>query len=1370
MSNNNPHGHITQPPQNPSWNPLQIPSYIPRQPQLAHMSNERPMVRSPLTWHAPAPPPDSIYNFMSANHKNLEHQINPLIQPYVRGPSPFDSMDLSLQSARNAASPLNKGLHPGMGQHDFGHKQAQQQQLALHQQNQAQSLQQQHTTQMQLTQSYPIHNLSTNASNALTHTQQQQTTQTSINSTGPQHSHSSQNAATASPSTNSPSTSSIGANAKYMNTNGGDRDSMLPPPGIGSASSGASLSGNNNNGTTGTGPNPMHYLRDAEVRHSENFAKMAQMSRNYENETKSMQKPVELVNKDCNYSAIMPTKMTPHSQQVSPKKHTSPIHNYHPQQQAFTNPTTVKHNGPHTPPTPLSPASNQQSNPSVTNNANPQQMPTHSPVMQSNAGVIDYNQLHLQQNSFNPQHVLTNQSHLHYPHHQHHLHQHHSSQQTQQQLQHNQQSQQLHHSPMQQQQSNLVDMDTYPNRTEPNSLQSNIEKSQIADLSAANANIAAYKFSVSTPSNPQNPATSPDSESIDSNSNSSESRQRRKRKSSRIVRMSSSERENEDTGSISHKFGEPTQGPLTPKRCNNSRSPKVSPQQTQRKSPQNIEGPLEQPPENSATTSNTSQIVSSPVSRVIEAIEPETKEQNNLAALENGQSVPVDISNDGENQSKTAKSDTEENSNDSPKTKKQRQVLKLRSSEPQVNANNLNSSSYNENVATNDNAVLADDLRKETQVEVEQSAQLSNIVSQPLSPQSNSRSSSSSSSSSSCSNSTRSSNDSKLQQNKSPTDEVEKEKENIIANDIHGSSSSNNTMDIKENSTSNENKTNLAMNDNKSNIDNELNNSPHKSSFEEVENKLEEMFAGIEDEPVVHEDDERLLEEPANELDVARDLSLALELTTNASENINNNINDMKNKEDMNVDKKETNVEKQETPIRLEGPPPTKAAKKSTMPSPPKAKSPIEIVVPPKRINTPRRRLSTALDPANLRIFFEDCNKETEKRKKQQDAGKEIIVHLDDERPSTSAAAIAALAAKESTAAITEASLAAKKDKKSVTTGKKRPLPIIKSKGGKNNKQKQQQQQRRRANSSDDELPPTREASSIADTKYKSPYILVKKDGNVSVINAPIAEDVSEKNVKIKKAYVHDRRNLRGLHSSTLSNKYDAVTTDSTWICVFCKRGPHKMGLGDLFGPYLISTECEEYKMAVKAPDSFDIDADFISKRRRSDMVQSNARNLPVVPATTQPTTATRVGANKKKKKHSNETNATDLPQCSNAIMQQQTFLGMCKVSENSYEVWVHENCTIWAPGVFLVGARVLGLDAAVWNSTRYACILCTKPGAIICCLQRDCKAAAHVPCAQEAHWNLNETEFKVYCQNHTNPNTNAIANIAQTNAADAYS
>lgn len=63
---NNPHGRLGQP--NSTWNNhLQVPSYIPRQPQIAHMSNERP---SPMSWHTPTPP-EALYSFMAANHKNV---------------------------------------------------------------------------------------------------------------------------------------------------------------------------------------------------------------------------------------------------------------------------------------------------------------------------------------------------------------------------------------------------------------------------------------------------------------------------------------------------------------------------------------------------------------------------------------------------------------------------------------------------------------------------------------------------------------------------------------------------------------------------------------------------------------------------------------------------------------------------------------------------------------------------------------------------------------------------------------------------------------------------------------------------------------------------------------------------------------------------------------------------------------------------------------------------------------------------------------------------------------------------------------------------------------------------------------------------
>lgn len=38
---------------------------------------------------------------------------------------------------------------------------------------------------------------------------------------------------------------------------------------------------------------------------------------------------------------------------------------------------------------------------------------------------------------------------------------------------------------------------------------------------------------------------------------------------------------------------------------------------------------------------------------------------------------------------------------------------------------------------------------------------------------------------------------------------------------------------------------------------------------------------------------------------------------------------------------------------------------------------------------------------------------------------------------------------------------------------------------------------------------------------------------------------------------------------------------------------------------------------------------------------------------------------------------------------------------DNSYEVWVHEQCAEWAPGLCIIGSQLVGLDEAVWTALR---------------------------------------------------------------------
>lgn len=129
------------------------------------------------------------------------------------------------------------------------------------------------------------------------------------------------------------------------------------------------------------------------------------------------------------------------------------------------------------------------------------------------------------------------------------------------------------------------------------------------------------------------------------------------------------------------------------------------------------------------------------------------------------------------------------------------------------------------------------------------------------------------------------------------------------------------------------------------------------------------------------------------------------------------------------------------------------------------------------------------------------------------------------------------------------------------------------------------------------------DSTAEAFNRFRGPYVHVARDGTLDVINAPVNEEIAEKQSKFKKSYISqrlsDRNKVRGLHVSTLSNKYDAVTTDISWMCVFCKLGPHKYGLGDLFGPFILSTESEDFQLAQIDPKE-----DLFKSHR-------NKRNIP---------------------------------------------------------------------------------------------------------------------------------------------------------------
>ncbi|KAK0168538.1 hypothetical protein PV327_002324 [Microctonus hyperodae] len=274
---------------------------------------------------------------------------------------------------------------------------------------------------------------------------------------------------------------------------------------------------------------------------------------------------------------------------------------------------------------------------------------------------------------------------------------------------------------------------------------------------------------------------------------------------------------------------------------------------------------------------------------------------------------------------------------------------------------------------------------------------------------------------------------------------------------------------------------------------------------------------------------------------------------------------------------------------------------------------------------------------------------------------------------------------------------------------------------------------------------------------------------SVQVVNAP-REDEEEKSKEKRKSVGNGNagRSKRlshqndldyrgkvgksGLFSSTLSSRYDAHTTDSSWVCVFCKQGPHSIipgdprrphpnlagphiaagtytvpagVLSDLFGPYLIGRERLEEGILSADEQEITIEQKKGGKNKRSLRYAGLADQF-----------SAKMG---KKKRNSIETNTAAM------------FSGMTLISgeEQRWEVWLHEQCAVWAAGVYLAGGRVTGLQEAVWDATKSICETCGLTGANIGCVKRGCKAVTHYPCALTKGWHLDSIQYIPKCNVH---------------------
>lgn len=1170
MSGHNPHSHLSQP--NSSWNPLQIPSYIPRQPQLAHMSNERPLVRSPLTWHAPAPPtpPEAFYSFLSANHKNLE--LNPLLPSFVRGPPPFGSVDLTIQSARNSTTPSPRNLASSPPTQEFpAHKQPQQQPFQAHHQHPH--------NPPQIPRSLTPNNLNNSSM----------------------------------PPSSGPgviqSTGSVRDKFQCSTSNGNNNGELPQPPPTGNI-----------------------FIRDARQINSD-IAKITarepvslEVNRNIS--PLPLNEPVELIRENPyqpvkSHAAVptSPKRLSParppsisNCTPMSPRSRsplttlintglTADVVNNHvikssgnginltsTQKSELAATTISSENSPLSlalPPSPTTTTSNEDSVDSQTSKSRRKRKPNKTTRVSNDSD----ESMHERENeavSLKPALVPNEQPQMNF---------------------------------IPEKEETLIDLDTNKlissNKSEPveviNSNKTTCQSDSQQQDSSADAT-AIITPRVSGEAHAETPAEVFNSKSPEERHNSDAING----ESPPSIEEAKSEEPNRPL--------QPSSPPEEPQSVivNNTSASTTSKHSSN--SPPHIDH------SNANIINDCQKIESPPTSTPLSNQEQDIKSQT-----EN----PEEISTGG----LPLQQASVEDSLDSPRKRCKRKGDSDDIETIDKIAAMIASTQENEEANGKPNVDSLEVLTKVTEEPQEKATNESVKVETKL-------------------------------------EEAHPQNSNSKINDL-AEILETPSVGCSPKDTTDSTPTIDAPNVETKNVE--------ENCFEEVENKLEEMFAGIED----GEPPPCILPAPTIDEPITPEVISELGLGGLSS---------------------------------------------------PQKQAPI-----PPILSTPSEEVQTKSSPHKDENSSKSSNHHNSSQKRSHNNNKAESTPPNKKRKVSkkSTQSSSSLNQKSSTSSSSA----------SAKPSKSHPTSTSTSHSSKSTKSTEKQPT---TNSTKDSKPKDEPAT----VEYKGPFIQVKSDGTINVINAPTTEDVVEKQNKVKKS-IHnhshsDRNKIRGLHVSTLSTKYDADTTDTTWMCVFCKRGPHKLGLGDLFGPYIVTTTCEGFAYSQKDPN----DDEFISRRTKADMFQKQVNGMPVVPASTSSlatiTSAASIASSSsssstsKKKRKTNDSpsilqNSTLSTQSASPSFDiNDIYVGMSKVSETSYEVWVHEDCVVWSSGVYIIGARIVGLDTAVWSSTRYKCSICSKNGAMISCLQRGCAEKAHISCARTQGWDLNENEFKSTCEKHS--------------------
>ncbi|GFU33592.1 uncharacterized protein CG5098 [Nephila pilipes] len=245
---------------------------------------------------------------------------------------------------------------------------------------------------------------------------------------------------------------------------------------------------------------------------------------------------------------------------------------------------------------------------------------------------------------------------------------------------------------------------------------------------------------------------------------------------------------------------------------------------------------------------------------------------------------------------------------------------------------------------------------------------------------------------------------------------------------------------------------------------------------------------------------------------------------------------------------------------------------------------------------------------------------------------------------------------------------------------------------------------------------------------FSGPYVHIvgskENPTSIKVINVAQKEEEKLNKIQSKRNFSSTISRIKKKpvgHLSTLSPTYDAFNRDKTWLCVFCHKGSHHGGLGDLYGPYYIKDKNTDNTKSGTSTSSTGAGR---RKRRKSEIDDSKpskrARQTSV---------------------HSNDSTPVRSSSQADASSDLET--------SNLREVWIHEDCAVWCQSISLIGEEVQGLEEAVTEASENICCQCSLHGATVGCWGKGCKEQYHFSCAKEIGCQMDIEKFSLLCPQH---------------------